>query len=80
MVALNWAVVLSELGQEQLALNKIETLHGELTEFQPWYAARAHVLTKLGWFEEARAAYADAIERSQNLANTNLLNAKLRQL
>jgi len=79
VVALNWAVILSELGEEQLALDKIETLGGELAEFQPWYAARAHVLTKLGRFEEARAAYAEAFERSQNAANSNFLNAKLQQ-
>ena len=80
VVALNWAVVLLELGEEQLALDKIETLKGELAEFQPWYAARAHVLTRLGRCEEARAAYAEAIERSQSLANTKFLSTKLRQL
>ena len=80
VVALNWAVVLSELGEEQLALDKIETLRAELAEFQPWYAAQAHVLTKLGRFEEARVAYAEAIEKSQNMANTQFLNTKLSQL
>ncbi len=80
VVALNWAVVLSELGEEQLALDKIETLRAELAEFQPWYAAQAHVLTKLGRFEEARVAYTEAIERSQNAANTQFLNTKLNQL
>lgn len=80
VVALNWAVVLSELGEEQMALDKIETLRADLSAFQPWYAARAHVLAKLGRFKEARAAYSEAIERSQNAANSHFLNAKLHQL
>lgn len=80
VVALNWAVVLSELGQEQLAFDKIETLQAELAEFQPWYAAKAHVLTKLRRTEEARNAYSEAIDRSQNVANSRFLKAKLRQL
>lgn len=79
VVALNWAVVLSELGQEQLALVKIESLQEALADFQPWYAAYAHVLTKLGRYDEARVAYGQAIERSQNDANRNFLTAKLCQ-
>lgn len=80
VVALNWAVVLSELSQEQLALAKIETLQQELAEFQPWYASYAHVLTKLGRYDEARVAYRQAIERSQNVANSRFLHAKLNRL
>lgn len=80
VVALNWAVVLSELGQEQLALDKIESLQEELAEFQPWHAAYAHVLTKLGRYDEARVAYVQAIERSQSVANSRFLTAKLLQL
>ncbi len=80
VVALNWAVVLSELRQEQQALTKIETLKEDLSEFQPWYAAYAHVLTKLGRYNEARVAYAQAIERSQNVANRHFLTAKLHEL
>ncbi len=80
VVALNWAVVLSELSQEQLALAKIETLQQELAEFQPWYAAYAHVLTKPGRYDEARVAYRQAIEQSQNVANSRFLHAKLNQL
>ena len=77
VVALNWAVVLSELGQEQLALTKIKSLQEELAEFQPWYAAYAHVLTKLGRFDEARAAYSQAIERSQNIPSRHFLTTRL---
>lgn len=80
VVALNWAVVLSEVGQERLALSKIESLQKELAEFQPWYAAYAHVLTKLGRYHEARSAYTQAIARSQNAANSRFLTDKLNSL
>lgn len=80
VVALNWAVVLSELGEEQLALKKIESLRANLAEFQPWYAAQAHVLTKLRRYDEAKRAYAEAIKRSQNTGHTRFLESKLRQL
>lgn len=80
VVALNWAVVLSELGEDQLALDKIETLQTELGQFQPWYAAYAHVLSKLGRYQEARVAYKQAINKSQSAASSKFLHGKLKQL
>lgn len=80
VVALNWAVVLAELGQKELALRKLNELHSELSEFQPWHAARAHVLYELGHLESARTAYQQAIKRAQNSATLAFLNEKLQQI
>lgn len=80
VVALNWAVVQAELGQKELALKKLNELQDELSEFQPWHAARAHVLYELGHLKDARIAYQEAINRAQNSASLAFLNAKLQQL
>jgi len=80
VVALNWAVVQAELGQKALALKKLNELHDALSEFQPWYAARAHVLSELGQLEEAQAAYKEAIKRAQNSASVAFLQGKLQQI
>jgi len=80
IVALNWAVVQAELGQKELALRKLNELQDELSEFQPWHAARAHVLSELGHLKEARDAYHEAINRVQNSANLTFLKGKLQQI
>jgi len=77
---LNWAVVLAELGQKELALRKLNDLQDQLSEFQPWHAARAHVLSELGHLKDARIAYHEAIKRAQNSGSLVFLNEKLQQL
>lgn len=49
-------------------LERIEALHasGELADYHPLHAARADLLRRLGRVEEARAAYARAIELAKN--------------
>jgi RNA polymerase sigma-70 factor (ECF subfamily) len=66
VVALNWAVVMANLGQVDLALGKLEELADELKNFQPFYAANAKVLVLAGRVDEARVAYDKAIELAQN--------------
>jgi len=80
IVALNWAVVQAELGQKELALKKLNDLAGELSDFQPWHAARAHILSELGQLDDARIAYQEAIDRAQNSASLAFLNEKLQQI
>jgi len=80
VVALNWAVVQAELGHKELALKKIDELQSELSQFQPWHAARAHVLSELGQLEEARMAYCEAINIAPNAASRIFLDEKLRQI
>lgn len=79
VVALNWAVVIGELGHTCAALEKIETLREELSDFQPWHAARAHTLAKLGRTADAINAYQEAIQRAPNDSNRIFLEARLRE-
>jgi RNA polymerase sigma factor (sigma-70 family) len=80
VVALNWAVVLSETGQADLALQKLNELKDELGEFQPWHAASASVLRKLNRLEKASHAYAEAIDRAPTEADRLFLQNKLKHL
>ena len=80
VVALNWAVVIAELGQIDLAINKLEELADELKDFQPFYAAYAKLLVQAERFNEARLAYDKAIELAQNEASRMFLLKESRLL
>ncbi|WP_170452016.1 RNA polymerase sigma factor [Ruegeria arenilitoris] len=80
VVALNWAVVMAEAGHAQLALDKLDSLRPDLDDFQPWHAARAHILQKTGRTAAAVAAYRQAIEAAPNLASRKFLQQRLRRL
>lgn len=80
VVALNWAVVLAETGQADIALLKLNELQGVLGEFQPWHAASASVLRKLGRPGKAAQAYAEAIDRAPTEADRLFLQDKLKHL
>lgn len=77
VVALNWAVVLAEIGHVTLALQKLDELKVPLSNFQPWYAARASILEKLGRYEEAGSDYRSAIEAAPNASSRKFLERKL---
>ncbi len=79
VVALNWAVVMAELGETDLALRKIEGLEPDLREFQPFHAAYANVLERSGQLNEAHAAYQRAIDLAQSRSSRAFLENKLRQ-
>ncbi|MHA3913946.1 RNA polymerase sigma factor [Halovulum sp. GXIMD14793] len=80
VVALNWAVVLLETGHAETALARINTLGKELQDFQPWFAARASALARLGRQTEAAAAYQQAIASAPNAANRALLEKRLKMI
>ncbi len=80
IIALNWSVVIAEIGHIQLALKKINSLQDELKDFQPWYAAQANILEKLGRQAEAYSAYKQAILRAPNNASRNFLENRLQKL
>lgn len=80
VVALNWAVVLAETGQPDLALQKLEELKDVLGEFQPWHAASASVFRKLNRPEKASEAYAEAINLAPTEADRLFLQDKLKHL
>ena len=80
IVALNWAIAIAEIGQPELALQKIEALESDLKTFQPFYAAFARLLSQLGQFDKARKQYEMAIQLSQNNASRLFLEKKLQEL
>lgn len=80
VVALNWATVMAELREVDLALNKIETLKSDLRTFQPYYAAYADVLVKAGRIDEAREAYRTAASMAQNESSKRFLENALAKL
>ncbi|OEF53685.1 RNA polymerase [Enterovibrio norvegicus] len=77
VVALNWAVVMAELGHCERALQRLDELQAELGNYQPLYAARAYVLNKLGNTPEACAAYHHAIQNAPNDASRQFLVREL---
>ena len=80
VVALNWATVMAEIGQPELALSKIEALESDLKTFQPFYAAYAGILSQLGKVDKAKKMYEIAIQLSQNSASKIFLEKKLLKL
>ncbi len=80
VVALNWAVVMAELGETDLALKKIEALKSELKAFQPFHAAYASVLEQIGRTDDARQSYGKAIELAQTSSSRKFLENRLKQL
>lgn len=78
VVRLNWAVALSEAGESVRALEIIERL--DLASYQPFHAARADFLRKLGQHGEAAEAYRTAISLSQTSAERDFLAHRLAEL
>ena len=80
VVALNWAVVLAETGHVAIALQQLNSLERELDQFQPWHAARGHLLHKLGRNAEAADAYRRAILTAPTEASRRFLEVRLRNV
>ena len=58
------AAVIAELGGHAAALSQLDALAADVpaaASYQPWWALRADLLTRLGRLQEARAAYGQAI-------------------
>jgi predicted RNA polymerase sigma factor len=80
VVALNHAVALAESGHPGPALARVESLAGDLDDYQPFHAARADLLARTGHTPEARAAYATAIHLATSDADRSFLQARLTAL
>jgi RNA polymerase sigma-70 factor (ECF subfamily) len=74
VVALNRAVVRSELDGAAVALAEVDRL--ELSGYHAWHATRADLLRRLGRSTEARAAYDAAIELAANPAEIRYLRRR----
>ena len=80
VVALNSAVALAESGQPGRALQWIESLADQLSDYQPWHAARAALLAMTGDHVKAAAAYCHAIATAPGKPEALFLEQRLELL
>lgn len=76
VVALNQAVAIAEAGAPEIGLKLLDRVAAELTTYQPFHAAHAHLLAMAGAKDEARAAYERAIELAGTEADKAFLTAR----
>ncbi len=77
---LNRAVALSFPGNPKAGLDAMMELQESLGAYQPFYAARADFLRRLGRIAEAREAYVAAISLSGNAGERDFLQGRLASL
>jgi RNA polymerase sigma-70 factor, ECF subfamily len=70
---LNKAVAVSYFANSNNALQELDKLSDDLKNYQPFHAARADVLRRLGRYTDAKQAYVKAIELSQNKVERDFL-------
>ena len=80
VVQLNAAVAIAEAGDPRQGLAIVEQLRGELSSYQPWYAAYAALLAANGRSNEAMRAYRDAIARTSSDAEAQFLEKRMASL
>ena len=76
----NRAVVLSYAQSPQAALDALTPLVNTLGDYQPFYAAQADVLRRLGRSDESYQAYQRAIDLSHNYSERAFLQSRLATL
>lgn len=80
IILLNQAVAYAHGGDPEYAYSCIKALEGQLYNYQPYYAARAEVETRLSLLHQAVASYDQAIALSQNSTERDFLTAKRKPL
>lgn len=76
VVRLNRAVALAAAGDAAVALAETEALATGLAAYQPFHAARADILARLGRWEESVAAYDRAIALAASSADARFLGTR----
>ncbi len=76
VIRLNHAVALAETGALQAAADALAAIAADLAGYQPFHAARADILARLGRLSESRAAYARAIELAASSADARFLSLR----
>lgn len=74
IVALNQAVAIAEAGDPAIALRLTEPLADALADYQPFHAARAALLARLGRTGDSRAAYDRALALTTSPQDAAFLN------
>ncbi len=80
IVRLNHAVAIAEAGALSEGFAAVEALATELADYQPWHAAHAELLLRLGRKSEAKAAYSRAIELAPSSADAAFLSVRSSEL
>jgi RNA polymerase sigma-70 factor, ECF subfamily len=80
VVALNRAVARARIVGAGVALDEIEALAPVLADYQPFFAARAHLLARLGRNKDARVDFSRAIALSGNEVERRFLIKKRKRL
>lgn len=80
VAALNRAVALADVEGPAAALAALEGLDAELAQYQPYWAARAHLLAASGRREDALQAYQRAIGLAHDPALRQFLQARAARL
>jgi RNA polymerase sigma-70 factor (ECF subfamily) len=75
VVALNRAVAVAELFGPHHGLAELDTLAPDLSDYQPYHAARADFLARDGQWDAARDAYDRAIAEAPSAGDARLLTA-----
>jgi RNA polymerase sigma-70 factor (ECF subfamily) len=78
VVELNRAVAIAMIDGPEPGLAAIDAVQG-LNGYRHWHSARADLLRRLGRADEARAAYARALELAPNDAEREFLERRVRQ-
>ncbi|HKN93937.1 MAG TPA: sigma-70 family RNA polymerase sigma factor [Thermoleophilaceae bacterium] len=78
VVAMNRAIAVAELEGPQAALDLLDPL--KLDDYRYYHSTRADLLRRLGHVEEARAAYARALELTQPGPERRFLESRLASL
>jgi len=76
IVRLNRAIAISEAGSLEQGLAELEALANELGAYQPFHAARADLLSRMGRRGDAKAAYGAAIRMAQSRADILFLEGR----
>jgi len=78
VVAINRALAIAETDGAAAALNAMQDVAADvrLTEYQPYWAVRAELLTKTGAYSEARRAYEIAIGLERDPAVRRFLQGR----
>jgi len=77
IVELNMLVALAQCGQTEQALRRIYTLEQDLGQYQPYFAARADLETKLSKRDAAIHSYSKAIKMTKNTPERDFLIKQL---
>lgn len=82
VVLLNRAVAVAMAEGPHQGLRLLDTLedHGVLNDYYLFHAARADLLRRTGWFDEAHAAYARALDLCQNRVERAFLERRLAEV